>query len=90
MVTGTARHARIVEVLAAQTQALWQQMAALRPQDAAAERWTASVEASGLRIVTAFDPEGKFDFSDAPPAGEKHVVARSPTPASPKNVSPLA
>ncbi len=27
------------------------------PEDAAAERWTASVEASGLRIVTAFDPE---------------------------------
>jgi DNA processing protein len=27
------------------------------PEDAASERWTASVEASGLRIVTAFDPE---------------------------------
>src|SRR2546427_75022 len=27
------------------------------PEDPAAERWTASVEASGLRIVTAFDPE---------------------------------
>ena len=27
------------------------------PEDAAAERWAASVEASGLRIVTAFDPE---------------------------------
>ncbi|HEY3172008.1 MAG TPA: DNA-processing protein DprA [Thermoanaerobaculia bacterium] len=27
------------------------------PEDSAAERWAASVEASGLRIVTAFDPE---------------------------------
>jgi DNA processing protein len=27
------------------------------PEDSAAERWTASVEASGFRVVTAFDPE---------------------------------
>src|SRR5213593_3097418 len=36
------------------------------PSDAAAERWAASVESSGVRIVTAFDPEYPALLSEIP------------------------